>query len=316
MISSESLPTSLFNPQYEFVVPKRVGCLDDTIRKVLVNGLVIGFCVEPKVARNLLPEAFEHCVALKPGQGQGQARARLGLRRFDPLELAKDALEISKTFRFAERAARNSDGGPLDPADIKSIQYVVGRVEDRGKCGTPYHPVRPRLCGSGRPIVIDAGDELLRQGQLFVEDLRAQRIGELSVQLWAAVEQRDASRFCFVAGRIALFTGGSSLSTFLLTGLQKCNSRKGDRGCGIPVMREAIEEESVLARISEERERTLYEEFIAAGLEPDPSLPGSFTPSEELTPSTIPTELSELSDISEPSHSPRVTVAEPSSEEE
>jgi hypothetical protein len=78
------------------------------------------------------------------------------LRRFDPLELAKDALEfagwdtaacvtydnldgdllrISKTFRFAERAARNSDGGPLDPADIKSIQYVVGRVEDRGKCG-------------------------------------------------------------------------------------------------------------------------------------------------------------------------------------
>jgi hypothetical protein len=25
-----------------------------------------------------------------------------------------------------------------------------------------------------RPIVIDAGDELLRQGQLFVEDLRAQ----------------------------------------------------------------------------------------------------------------------------------------------
>ena len=34
------------------------------------------------------------------------------------------------------------------------------------------------------------------------------RIGKLSVQLWAAVEQRDTSRFCFVAERIALFTGG------------------------------------------------------------------------------------------------------------
>ena len=34
------------------------------------------------------------------------------------------------------------------------------------------------------------------------------RIGELSVQLWAAVEQRDTSHFCFVAGHIVLFTGG------------------------------------------------------------------------------------------------------------
>jgi len=28
-----------------------------------------------------------------------------------------------------------SQSGPLDPADIKSIQCVVGRVEDRGKWG-------------------------------------------------------------------------------------------------------------------------------------------------------------------------------------
>jgi hypothetical protein len=72
----------------------------------------------------------------------------------------------------------------------------------------------------------------------------------------------------------------------------------------------------MLVRISEEHLRMLYEELIAAGLEPDPFLPGSFTPSEELTLSTIPTELSELSDPSEPSYSLRVTVAEPSSEEE
>ena len=35
-----------------------------------------------------------------------------------------------------------------------------------------------------------------------------ERIGELSVQLWAAVEQHDASHFCFVAGCIVLFMGG------------------------------------------------------------------------------------------------------------
>jgi hypothetical protein len=36
-----------------------VGRLDDTIRKVLVNGLATRFCVEPKVAKKLLPEAVE-----------------------------------------------------------------------------------------------------------------------------------------------------------------------------------------------------------------------------------------------------------------
>jgi hypothetical protein len=36
-----------------------VGRLDDTIRKVLMNGLATWFCVEPKVALKLLPEAVE-----------------------------------------------------------------------------------------------------------------------------------------------------------------------------------------------------------------------------------------------------------------
>ena len=34
------------------------------------------------------------------------------------------------------------------------------------------------------------------------------RIGKLSVQLWVAIEQCNASRFCFVAGHIVLFTEG------------------------------------------------------------------------------------------------------------
>ena len=41
------------------MAPKRVGPLDDAIRKVLVNGLATRFCVEPKIARKLLPEAVE-----------------------------------------------------------------------------------------------------------------------------------------------------------------------------------------------------------------------------------------------------------------
>ena len=38
---------------------KRVGSLDDTNRKVLVNGLATRFCVGPKVAREFLPKAVE-----------------------------------------------------------------------------------------------------------------------------------------------------------------------------------------------------------------------------------------------------------------
>jgi len=41
------------------VALKRVGCLDDTIHKVLVNGLATRFSVQPKVARKFLLEAVE-----------------------------------------------------------------------------------------------------------------------------------------------------------------------------------------------------------------------------------------------------------------
>ena len=37
----------------------RVGCLDNTIRKILVNSLATRFSVEPKVARKHLPESVE-----------------------------------------------------------------------------------------------------------------------------------------------------------------------------------------------------------------------------------------------------------------
>ena len=60
-------------------------------------------------------------------------------------------------------------------------------------------------------------------------------------------------------------------------------------------------------------QRTLLEELIAAGYNSDPLFPGSFTPLEELTPSTLPTE---LSDLSEPTESPRPVTVEPRSEEE
>ncbi len=38
---------------------KQVGCLDDTIHKVLVNGLATWFSVQPKVTRKSLLEAVE-----------------------------------------------------------------------------------------------------------------------------------------------------------------------------------------------------------------------------------------------------------------
>ena len=41
------------------MAPKRVGRLDDAIRKVLVNGLATWFHVQPKLTRNFLPEAVE-----------------------------------------------------------------------------------------------------------------------------------------------------------------------------------------------------------------------------------------------------------------
>jgi hypothetical protein len=41
------------------VAPKQVGRLNDTIRKVLVNGLATRFCVQPRVARKFLLENVE-----------------------------------------------------------------------------------------------------------------------------------------------------------------------------------------------------------------------------------------------------------------
>jgi hypothetical protein len=60
-------------------------------------------------------------------------------------------------------------------------------------------------------------------------------------------------------------------------------------------------------------QRTLLDELIAAGFQSDPLFPGSFTPLDELTPSTLPTE---LSDLSSPTDSPRPVTVEPRSEEE
>ena len=60
-------------------------------------------------------------------------------------------------------------------------------------------------------------------------------------------------------------------------------------------------------------DRTLLEELIAAGEDPDPLVPGGFISFTEQIPSTG---TSELSDLSEQSSSPRSTVAEPRSEEE
>ena len=60
-------------------------------------------------------------------------------------------------------------------------------------------------------------------------------------------------------------------------------------------------------------DRTLLDELIAAGEDPDPLVLGGFISFSEQIPSTG---TSELSDLSERSSSPRSTVAEPGSEEE
>ena len=51
------------------MAPKRVGRLDDTIRKVLVNSLVTRFRVQPKVAKKFLPEAVEQWGKLRRLEG-------------------------------------------------------------------------------------------------------------------------------------------------------------------------------------------------------------------------------------------------------
>ena len=51
------------------MAPKRVGRLDDTIRKVLTNGLATRFCVQPKVAKKFLPEAVEQWGKLRRLEG-------------------------------------------------------------------------------------------------------------------------------------------------------------------------------------------------------------------------------------------------------
>ena len=48
---------------------KRVGCLDNNIRKVLVNGLATRFCVESKVTRKFLPEDVEQWGKLRRLEG-------------------------------------------------------------------------------------------------------------------------------------------------------------------------------------------------------------------------------------------------------
>ena len=60
-------------------------------------------------------------------------------------------------------------------------------------------------------------------------------------------------------------------------------------------------------------QRTLLEELIAAGYNSDPLFPESFTLLEELTPSTLPTE---LSDLSKPTESLRPVTVEPRSKKE
>ena len=51
------------------MAPKREGHLDDTIRKVLVNGLATRFSVEPKVARKHLPDVVEQWGKLRRLEG-------------------------------------------------------------------------------------------------------------------------------------------------------------------------------------------------------------------------------------------------------
>ena len=65
-----------------------------------------------------------------------------------------------------------------------------------------------------------------------------------------------------------------------------------------------------ILRRTRQRRRTLEEELVAAGYDPDElRFPGSFAPSRELTPSP-------LSELSDSTASPRSTAVEPGSEEE
>ena len=56
---------------------KRVGHLDDTFCKVLVNGLATRFCVQPKVSRKFLPEAVEQWGKLRRLEGVGTSCTRM-----------------------------------------------------------------------------------------------------------------------------------------------------------------------------------------------------------------------------------------------
>jgi hypothetical protein len=64
-----NLMTTVADPQYELVAPKRVGPLDDATRKVLTNGLATRFGVPSKVARKYLPEDVEQWGKLRRLEG-------------------------------------------------------------------------------------------------------------------------------------------------------------------------------------------------------------------------------------------------------
>ena len=49
--------------------PKRVAPLDNTIRKVITNGLATRFCVLPRVARKFIPEDVEQWGKLRCLEG-------------------------------------------------------------------------------------------------------------------------------------------------------------------------------------------------------------------------------------------------------
>ena len=51
------------------MVPKRVGSLDDSIRKILTNGLATRFCVSSRVARKYLPKDIEQWGKLRRLEG-------------------------------------------------------------------------------------------------------------------------------------------------------------------------------------------------------------------------------------------------------
>jgi DeoR/GlpR family transcriptional regulator of sugar metabolism len=51
------------------VAPKKVGRLDETIHKVVVNGLATRFGVKPMVVRKFLPEAVEQWGKLRRLEG-------------------------------------------------------------------------------------------------------------------------------------------------------------------------------------------------------------------------------------------------------